>query len=324
VADASVAGANGGGVAVVRNALAILKAFSFETPVIGVSEFSRKLGLPKSTVSRLAKTLAAEGFLTPVTGGYRLALKLHELGALVVSGVELREIAHGKLVQLRNVTGETVHLAVLDDSEVVYLDRIESPNTLHVFTRIGMRMPAHSTSSGKAILAFSPPAAVDAVVAKGLPRLTPRTIDTRSALERALEVIRTNGWAASVDESEPGLNSLAAPIFDYTSQVVAAISVAGPAERLNATAMLRIAQHLKEATGQISREMGYRPMQRSAVRAVATSRTSRATALSRQPEPAAAQSTENATQSVADEARDARTLDTASRIARAQNLQSVS
>ena len=86
--------------------------------------------MPKSTVSRLAKTLALEGFVTPVTGGYRLALKLHELGALVVSGVELREIAHAKLVQLRNLTGETVHLAVLDGIEVVYLDRIESAEYL--------------------------------------------------------------------------------------------------------------------------------------------------------------------------------------------------
>jgi len=255
-------GAGGGGVAVVRNALRVLTAFSFEHPILGVTELSRHLGLPKSSVSRLAKTLANEGFLTPVTGGYRLALKLHELGALVVSGVALREVAHAKLVQLRNATGETVHLAVLDGTEVIYLDRIESPNTLHFFTRIGMRMPAHSTSSGKAMLAFLPPAALDAVVAKGLARLTPRTLCTRSALERALEEVRKNGWAASVDESEPGLNSLAAPILDYTSQVIAAISVAGPSERLSASTMQRVAQQLKAATAEISREMGYRPLRR--------------------------------------------------------------
>jgi IclR family KDG regulon transcriptional repressor len=254
------------GVAVVRNALRVLTAFSFEQPVLGVTELSRKLALPKSTVSRLVRTLANEGFVTPVTGGYRLALKLHELGALVVSGVELREVAHSKLVQLRNATGETVHLAVLDGTEVVYLDRIESPNTLHLFTRIGMRMPAHCTSSGKAMLAFSPPTALDAVVAKGLAQLTPRSLSTRASLERALEVVRANGWAASVDESEPGLNSLAAPIFDYTSHVIAAISIAGPRERLSATTMVRIAQQLRDATSEISREMGYRPMRRAMAR----------------------------------------------------------
>ena len=257
------------GVAVVRNALHVLTAFDYDHPILGVTELSRKLSIPKSTVSRLARTLASEGFLTAVTGGYRLALKLHELGALVVSGVELREVAHAKLVKLRNATGETVHLAVLDGTEVVYLDRIESPNTLHLFTRIGTRMPAHSTSSGKAMLAYSAPAAVDAVVAKGLARLAPRTICTRPALERALDVIRTNGWAASVDESEPGLNSLAAPIFDYTAHVIAAISVAGPAERLSAAAMVRVAQQLREATAEISREMGYRPLRESRTRAIA-------------------------------------------------------
>jgi IclR family acetate operon transcriptional repressor len=191
-----------------------------------------------------------------------LALKLHELGSLVVSGVELREVAHGKLVQLRNMTGETVHLAVLDGTEVVYLDRIESPNTMRVFTRIGIRMPAHGTSSGKAILAFAPQSAVDAVVAKGLARLTPRTIATRAALERELENVRANGWVSSTGESEPGLTSLAAPIFDYTSRVIAAISIAGPSERLAGSTILRIAQALKLATAEISREMGYRLPQR--------------------------------------------------------------
>jgi len=249
-------------VAVVCNALHVLTAFTFERPVLGVTELARKLALPKSTVSRLARTLASEGFLTPVAGGYRLALKLHELGSLVVSGVELREVAHGKLVQLRNMTGETVHLAVLDGAEVVYLDRIESPNTLHAFTRIGIRMPAHSTSSGKAILAFAPQSTVDTVVEKGLARLTPRTIVTRAGLERELETVRANGWACSVGESEPALNSLAAPIFDYTSRAIAAISIAGPSERLSASTVLRIAQALKLATAEISREMGYRLPQR--------------------------------------------------------------
>jgi DNA-binding IclR family transcriptional regulator len=260
VSDSSGAG----GVAVVRNALRVLTSFDFEHPVIGVSELSRRLALPKSTVSRLAKTLANEGFLSPVNGGYRLALKLHELGALVVSGSELREVAHGRLVQLRNATGETAHLAVLDGTEVVYLDRIESQDTLHVFTRIGKRMPAHSTSSGKAMLAFLPAAALDAVVAKGLVRLTPSTLCTRAALECALDEVRANGWAASVDESEPGLNSVAAPIFDYTSRAIAAISVAGPRERLSSRTMSRIAQQLKDATAEISRDMGYRPMRRPA------------------------------------------------------------
>jgi DNA-binding IclR family transcriptional regulator len=257
-------------VAAVGNALQLLGAFSYERPVLGVTELARTLGFPKSTVSRLASTLATEGFIKPVPGGYRLALKLYELGSLVVSGVELREVAHARLVHLRNVTGETVHLAVLDGAEVVYLDRIESPNTLHVFTRLGKRMPAHSTSSGKAILAFESPAALDAVVKAGLAPLTERTLRSREALERALEATRANGWAASVEESEAGINSVAAPIFDYASKVVAAISVAGPSDRMNAAALARTAQHLKEATAEISREMGYRPVRRAPVSAEAS------------------------------------------------------
>jgi DNA-binding IclR family transcriptional regulator len=246
----------------VRNALRILQTFSFERPVIGVSELARTLRLPKSTVSRLTQTLAGEGFVDAVPGGYRLALKLHELGSLVVSGVELREVAHAKLVALRNLSGETVHLAVLDGHEVVYLDRIESPNTLHTFTRLGKRMPAHSTSSGKVILAFAPPAVLDAVVQAGLARLTARTIVTREALAIALEHARANGVAMSYEESEHGLSSVAAPIFDYSGNVIAAISVAGPSDRLKPATIARIAQQLKIATAQVSREMGYRPARR--------------------------------------------------------------
>ena len=249
-----------------RNALHVLQAFDYEHPVLGVSELSRKLGLPKSTTSRLAMTLASEGFIDAVPGGYRLALKLHELGSLVVSGLELREVAHAKLVRLRNLTGETVHLAVLDGVEVVYLDRIESPNTLHAFTRLGKRMPAHSTSSGKAILAFAPLPVFEAVVAAGLTRLTSRTLQTRDALARALELVRASGWATSVEESELGISSVAAPIFDFTSNAIASISVAGPSDRMNAATMTRVAQHLKDATSQISRDMGFRPVGRSAGR----------------------------------------------------------
>jgi DNA-binding IclR family transcriptional regulator len=248
----------------VRNALRILQAFSFEHPVVGVSDLARQLRLPKSTVSRLIQTLAGEGFVDSVDGGYRLALKLHELGSLVISGVELREIAHAKLVALRNLSGETVHLAVLDGHQVVYLDRIESPNTMHTFTRLGRRMPAYSTSSGKAILAFAPTTLFDAVIAAGLTPYTSRTIATREALAAALDTTRASGIAVSIEESEPGINSVAAPIFDYSGNVIAAISVAGPTDRMTAATIARISQHLKTATAGVSHEMGYRSTRRPA------------------------------------------------------------
>ena len=124
-------------------------------------------------------------------------------------------------------------------------------------------MPAHSTSTGKAILAFETPRVLDDVVAGGLHRFTPRTLCTRSELERALETIRANGWAGSIDESEMGLSSVAAPIFDYTTRAIAAISVAGPASRFSPSAMARMGAQVKDATLEISRDMGFRPLRRT-------------------------------------------------------------
>lgn len=247
------------GLSSVRNALRVLEAFSWAEPVLGVSELARRLGISKSSAHRLVTTLASEGFLAQTDDGrYRLGIRLYELGTLVVTGLELREVAHPILERLRNETNETVHLAVLDGIEVVYLERFESQATLRLFSRIGRRMPAHATSSGKAILAFSPPEVVKEVIAGGLKRVAPRTIASRSGLLHALEQIRERGYSVSLEESEVGVSSVGAPVFGHDGDVVAAISVAGPTQRVTESALPRIASKVVRAADAISRGMGYR------------------------------------------------------------------
>ena len=217
----------------VHKTTAVLSAFSYEEPVLGVSELARRLGIGKSTVQRILATLAADGFVerTP-DDRYRLSIKLYELGQQVAASNELREQAHPVLERLRNESGETAHLAVLSGTDVVYLDRLESPHMLHLMTRIGRRRAAHATSSGKCLLAFGPPSALAAVLAGGLPRLGPRTITSPTLLRRTLTDVRRRGYAVSVEESAPGVVSVAAPIFDVTGACVAAMSVAGPISRI--------------------------------------------------------------------------------------------
>ena len=185
-----------GGYTTVRKAMAVISAFSYAEPVLGVSELSRRLGLGKSTVHRLLTTLAADGFVerTP-DERYRLSLKLYEIGQQVVASLELREVAHTPLERLRNASGETSHLAVLAVPDVVYLDRFESPSTLRMFTRFGRRTPAHCTSSGKCLLAFGRSADVERVIEAGLSRLGPRTITGRTMFRRALTEVRRRGYA---------------------------------------------------------------------------------------------------------------------------------
>ena len=152
----------------VATALRVLQAFNHRERVLGVSELARRLGIGKSTTHRMLTTLAADGFIIQTPDGrYRLGMKLWELGNQVVHGLELREVAHSSVEALRQRTGEAVHIGVLDGADVVYVDRFESEATQRLFTRLGTRMPAHATSSGKVLLAFGPEHCVDRVCAAG-------------------------------------------------------------------------------------------------------------------------------------------------------------
>ena len=240
----------------VARALALLTAFSFVDPVLGVSELGRRVKLPKSTVHRLLSILVEEGFVerTP-DDRYRLSLKLYEIGQEVVSTRLLRQVGHVPLERLHNESGEAAHLAVLSGSDVVYLDRLESPQMMGVFTRVGRRRAAHATSSGKVLLAFGSQADIEDVVAAGLPRLGPRTITTRTRLHHVLAEIRKAGYAISTDESAAGVVSIAAPIFDGLGTCVAAVSVAGPLIRMSADRHDKLVRMVVRTAAEISKAL---------------------------------------------------------------------
>lgn len=245
----------------VRNAARLLKEFGKGDREIGVTELSRRLGIGKSTAHRLLNTLAEEKLLEqdPNTGGYRLGLAMYELGATVSTHTDLHEAASPVLDQLRNATRETVQVAVLDGREVVYVERRESPQTLRLFGRVGHRNFAHSTSTGKLLLAFLPPARLEELLAGWKPpRLTPYTVADVTALRGSLDLIRSRGWAENVNESEVGVASVAAPIRNGRGDVIAAVSIAGPVQRLNGDSLRRFARPCVEAGLAISRRLGYR------------------------------------------------------------------
>jgi DNA-binding IclR family transcriptional regulator len=242
----------------VATALRLLKAFAPRERVAGVSDLARRLGIAKSTAHRLLHLLVAEGFARRTADGrYALGFALWELGTRMIAGLDLRQVAHPTLEWLRNRTQEAVHLAVLDRTEVVYIDRFESPATLQLFRRVGYRMPAYATSSGKAILAFSPPEVVAAVLSGGLKRLAPRTITSKKALLAEFERIRARGYVTTFDESEIGVKSVGAPVLGQDGQPVGAISVAGPSMRFPRARIPAIARLVRQAATEISSNMGY-------------------------------------------------------------------
>lgn len=248
------------------NAMRLLDAFSVAEPELSVTELALRLGLAKSTVHRLLSTLARGGLVAqnPRSSRYRLGLRLYELGNMAVSGLELREEALDEIEALRNATGETVHVGVRDGCDVVYIERRESNYTLRLFSHIGRRQPVHATSTGKAILAFEPEAVVEQVFAAGLRPLTPHTITRPEALRQCLREIRERGYVVSVEEAELGVASVGAPIRDHSGQVIGAISVAGPVQRLNPQSIPHVVRLVRERADLISTRMGYRTARRSA------------------------------------------------------------
>lgn len=209
-------------------ALDLLDCFARDEE-LGVTEIARRLGVAKSTAHRLLSTLCARGIAeqVPETGNYRLGLHLYELGQLAQDRVPLRHAALPLLEELRLTTGLTVHLAIADGADVVFLERMQTLRGIPLLGDRRRRMPAHTTSAGKVLAAFDPKVA-QACVDAGFAQMTPRTIHTAAEWERVLEQVRRIGYAVSADENEAGLASVAAPVRDATGRARAAVSVAGP------------------------------------------------------------------------------------------------
>jgi DNA-binding IclR family transcriptional regulator len=257
---------SGEGLSSVRNAARLLKVFLSREQELGVSEIARRMGAGKSTVHRLLTTLAAEGLIEqdPGTGGYRLGIVVFELGEAVRVHMDLHAAASPVLAMLREQAHESSQIGILDGHEVVYVDRLESTQSLRLFTETGRRVPVHCTSSGKVLLAHLPPDQLAAVLDRApLTPLTPHTITTRDALMTELGQVRRRGWAEAVQEREIGIASIAAPVRDATGAVVAAISIGAPLARLGAAARRRLGAVVAEAGEAVSHRLGWSQAEQS-------------------------------------------------------------
>ena len=222
-----------GGLQSVLSALDVLDLFRGEQD-LGVSEIARSIGVAKSTAHRLLTTLCARGVVEPAAapGRYRLGMQLFEYGQLVLERNDLHRFAMPLLHELRHATGATIHLAVPDGSEVVYLERLISGPVLKPMTSVGRRLPSHCTGSGKVIAAFTPRCASARSAAGFTNRMTSRSIHSETDFAKALTEIRRNGFAMNVDEALEGMASVAAPVIGTDGSAKAAISIVGPTRAL--------------------------------------------------------------------------------------------
>ena len=238
----------------------LLKAFSEDEVEIGISALARRLSLAKSTVHRLAVTLVSEGLLEQdrETGKYQLGIALFRLGALVRRRMNVSNQARPYLYDLREKINESVHLAILDETEIMYVYNLEGTHAIRMRSDIGVRKPAYCTAEGQAILAFQPDEVVDRVIAAGLVQRTPKTITSPEKFRRELAAIRQRGCAVEDEESEIGMISIAAPIRDDLGEVVAAVGIAGPLTRLSKKSIAAVVPHVIATADQVSARLGYR------------------------------------------------------------------
>ena len=246
----------------VARALSILDCLGESKDMLGITELGRALGLHKSTVYRLVSTLTQYGYVEQdrETDKYRLGMRLIGLGTSVLDQIDLREVSRPYLQELMEITGETIHLGVLEGNQVMYLDKIDSKQVLTMKSRIGAKVPVHCTALGKVLTASLPRERFDQVMAScEWVRYTHNTITNMGEFGEHLARVREQGYAMDDEEHEVGIRCIAAPIRDHKGTVVAAASASGPTIRLTREQAERFIPNLLSISRSISLSLGCDP-----------------------------------------------------------------
>jgi len=245
---------------VIDRAAQILDCFGFDHQELSVSEIGAKTGLHRSTAHRILMALEYNDLIkqNPSTGKYHLGIKLFKLGHQAVSQLNLREICRPFLSRLMNDTKETIHLAVLDDDQVLYLDKVEGPHALRMPSRVGRYIPTYCTSLGKAMLSCLDDQEVKSILRRQtLKPHTENTVKNINQLLADLGSVRKRGYAVDNEEIEIGLRCVGAPLRDYTGGMVGAISVAAPSARLSEKNTPVIGRMVIAIAAGISEKLGF-------------------------------------------------------------------
>jgi IclR family acetate operon transcriptional repressor len=233
----------------------VLGAFKSEESAVSPAELARRVGLPKSTVHRIVAALVEEGLLERQAARVQLGVRLFEIGQRVPRQRVLRDAARPYLHDLGEATRQTVHLAILEGSQVVYVDILVGPGAPPLPSRVGGRLPAHATGVGKAMLAFSPPELVQAILDAGLPRVSERSTVAPGLLAKELASIRQTGVAYDHEESGPGIVCAASPVLGANGEVLGALSVSGWSTRMR---LDQVSPAVRTAALALSRTLGRR------------------------------------------------------------------
>lgn len=240
-----------------RNALRLLNLFSVEKPELQLEDISSQLEIGQSTAFRLVHTLMVEGFIVrdPASKSYRLAAAVLALSHTLITNEKLCHLSINILEKLAEKTAETAHIAVFKDDQALYLLKIESSYPVHLLSHAGRTNPIHCTSTGQVLLAYQSDAMIEKVINKGLISYTSKTITDPVKLKNLLQSIRTKGYAVSQEELHEGVVSIAAPVKDHKGKGIAAVSIAGPINRINEHIIPKLAIQVQQAADEVTKKL---------------------------------------------------------------------
>ncbi len=228
---------------------------------ISFSELGSSLEIPKPSLSRLLSNLQQKGYVSrnPVTRKYQLTLRLLTLGDRLLGRLDLREKARASIQKLMDKSKETVELAILDDKEIVYIDKHESYEPVRLVAHIGSRYSIlHPTAIGKVFLASMSKKDFEYILReRGLNKFTENTITDAEKLKEELKEIRANGYAFDDQEVRLGVRRIAAPIFDHSEKIAGVIGIAAPTFRMRRERKEGLSRIVKQAAEEISNDLGW-------------------------------------------------------------------
>ncbi len=241
-------------------ALNIIELLAVHREGMGVTEIGKLLELHKSTVHRILNALLERGYIEKEEkhGYYKLGLKFIEISSLYLNKVELKTEALPYLRRLAEITGQSVHLAILQGMEAIYIEKVEAVNSIRMYSQIGRRVPVYCSAIGKVLLSGKDDEELDKILNQiCFNKITEHTLTSKVELLKEIHQTKMKGFAIDNEENEIGIRCIASPIFDYRGKLIASVSTSGDKKFISEEKDMEVSSYVKEAADNISRRLGY-------------------------------------------------------------------
>jgi len=237
----------------------VLEVLRDSKDFLSFNEIQKKVNIPKTTLYRILKTLIERKLVIYENKKYKLGYGFLTFAKKILSDIQLREIASPYLKEISEKTKETVELIIPDNNEILYIDKIESPQSIKLVAQIGSRYKTlHASAPGKILLAYNNDVFEFFLKNRKLEKITERTITNKLILKKEIEKVKENGWSYDTGEARIDVTRISAPIFDYNGKLAGIIGIAGPSYRISEKKIDEFGKYLKKVCEKISKNLGYK------------------------------------------------------------------